>query len=146
MGRGHAAEAAVRVHGDAFIGPAQEIDVGVVVAVGDHTRARNHGRDIVLHGVEFHLAVAVVAAEGRAQAAAVVQDRFPDEIVYVSSMYEAPTPGLQAAFLEAHHPLVAARVLGRASESTLRGVIDPLLAESSSSAPPPSPSASKSAS
>ena len=41
---------------------------------------------------------------------------------------------------------VAARVLGRASESTLRGVIDPLLAESSSSAPPPSPSASKSAS
>ena len=40
---------------------------------------------------------------------------------------------------------VAARVLGRASESTLRGVIDPLLAESSS-ASPPSPSASKSAS
>lgn len=49
-----------------------------------------------------------------AQAAAVVQDRFPDEIVYVSSVYEAPTPGLQAAFLETHHPVVAARVLGRA--------------------------------
>ncbi|MBN9020508.1 MAG: AMP-binding protein, partial [Rhizobiales bacterium] len=46
-----------------------------------------------------------------AQAAAVVQDRFPDEIVYVSSVYEAPTPRLQAAFLEANHPLVAARVL-----------------------------------
>lgn len=49
-----------------------------------------------------------------AQAAAVVQERFPDEIVYVSSVYQAPTPSLQAAFLEAHHPVVAARVLGRA--------------------------------
>jgi len=57
-----------------------------------------------------------------AQAAAVIQDRFPGEIVYVSSVYEAPTPVLQAAFLEKNHPTVVARVLGQALQSQFAGV------------------------
>lgn len=47
-----------------------------------------------------------------AQAVALIQDRFPDEIVYVSSVYEAPTPERQAAFLHRHHPRIAMGILG----------------------------------
>ena len=47
-----------------------------------------------------------------AQAAAIIQSRFPDHILYVSSVYEAPTPDLQAAFLAAHYPEMVARIIG----------------------------------
>lgn len=48
-----------------------------------------------------------------AQAAAIIQRRFPDHILYVSSVYEAPTPDLHAAFLATHYPEIAARVIGQ---------------------------------
>ncbi|TCK31153.1 acyl-CoA synthetase (AMP-forming)/AMP-acid ligase II [Ancylobacter aquaticus] len=47
-----------------------------------------------------------------AQTAAIIQDRYPDYILYVSSVYEAPTPVLQAAFLTAHYPEMVARIIG----------------------------------
>lgn len=63
-----------------------------------------------------------------AQAAAIVQARVPDEIVYVSSVYDAPTPRRQAAFIETHHPAVAGRVLGQAVRLD-GGAIEPVTAE-----------------
>ncbi|KQS54440.1 hypothetical protein ASG17_12495 [Brevundimonas sp. Leaf363] len=47
-----------------------------------------------------------------AQAAALVQSRFPDQMLYVSSVYEAPTPDQQADFLSEHYPEITARILG----------------------------------
>lgn len=48
-----------------------------------------------------------------AQAATLIQARFPEHILYVSSVYEAPTPDLQATFLATHYPELAARAIGQ---------------------------------
>lgn len=47
-----------------------------------------------------------------AQAVALIQNRFPDQILYVSSVYEAPTPKSYEDFLRDYHPDLVARILG----------------------------------
>jgi acyl-CoA synthetase (AMP-forming)/AMP-acid ligase II/LPS sulfotransferase NodH len=41
-----------------------------------------------------------------------LQERYPGEIVYVSSLYDAPTPAAYEAFLTRHHPGLVLRALG----------------------------------
>jgi LPS sulfotransferase NodH len=79
------------------------------------------------------------------KAAAVVnrlQEHFPGEIIYVTSLYDAPTPAAYELFLMRHHPAIAMRVVGESvagGAAANRPITEPLFADFRNSIAPSLP-------